>query len=66
MRDVDQGSGKLGASKLKAQVEAMDLARAMNQAIASTRSPVKSSSNPTGELGAMSSCCVEACNGGMS
>ena len=63
MKDVDQGSGKLAVSKLKAQVEAMDLTRAMNQAIASTRSPVKSSSNPTGELGAMSSRCVEACKG---
>lgn len=52
-KDVDKSSGKLGASKLKERLEQMDLSRAMNQAIASTRSPVKASSNPTGEFGSM-------------
>ena len=48
-KEADGGGGKLAASKFKDQLEQIDLMRVMNQAVASTRSPVKASSNPTGE-----------------
>lgn len=59
---MNKSSGKLGTSKLKERLEQTDLSRAMNQAIASTRSPVKASSNPTGEFATTRWYDPEACD----
>jgi len=48
-KEADGGGGKLAVSKFKDQLEQIDLMTVMNQAVASTRSPVKAISNPTGE-----------------